>query len=199
MAAAEAEYFDTVEPDAGEVARRVGAAIREARGRAGLTLGEVARGCGLSVPFLSQVENGKALPSILTLHRVARTLGTSAHELLMHSDPSAVSVVRMDEGPAFSFADDDSVRARFVVRPGLGLAGSDVSAPAGAGLNEQIRQEGWKLYHVLAGEIEFTLAGGPDLVLRPGDTLCHDGTIPHRWRVLGTEPARFLVILTSAL
>jgi transcriptional regulator with XRE-family HTH domain len=199
MAHNQADRFDHVEPHAGELARGVGEAIRAARGRAGMTLSDVGRDCGLSVPFLSQLENGKALPSILTLHRIARTLGTSAHELLMHSAASTVSVVPADEGPAFSFAEDGSIRARFLVRPGLGLSGSEVNGPAGAGLQEHIRQEGWKLYHVLSGEVEFVLAGRPDIVLRAGDTLCHDGTVPHRWRVIGSEPARFIVISTSPL
>src|SRR5438094_968970 len=102
MAENHVQEFDEAE----QLARGVGAAIRAARTSAELTLGQVARGCGLSVAFLSQLENGKAMPSVLTLHRIARTLGTTAHELLMLGDASAISVVRAGEGPSFPFAED---------------------------------------------------------------------------------------------
>src|SRR4051812_21737987 len=141
MSADQALEFD----DAEELARSVGASIRAARAGAGLTLGQVARACGLSVAFLSQVENGKAMPSVLTLHKVARTLGTTAHALLMHGE-SLVSLVRAGDGPAMTFGDGAAATTRFVVNPGLGLSAAEVTAPAGSGVADPIRQEGFKLY-----------------------------------------------------
>ena len=53
----------------------VGATIRERRLAAGLTLVELAERSGLSQPFLSQVENGRAHPSMESLYRIASALG----------------------------------------------------------------------------------------------------------------------------
>lgn len=41
------------------------------------TLRDMAKGVGISVPFLSDLENNKRTPSAATLHRLARTLGVS--------------------------------------------------------------------------------------------------------------------------
>lgn len=78
---------------------RVGAAVRRRRRALELTLSVVAERSGLSVPFLSQVENERARPSRHSLEKVAAALGTTAATLLAAADPAGgVDVVRADEG-----------------------------------------------------------------------------------------------------
>lgn len=82
---------------------RVGAAVRRRRRALELTLAVVAERSGLSVPFLSQVENERARPSRSSLERVADALGTTAVELLAAADPAcSVDVVRADSGAEFT-------------------------------------------------------------------------------------------------
>ena len=64
-------------------AERLGRSIRLARRGRGLTLVELAALAGLSHPFISQVERGVARPSMLSLERISRALGTSQLELYM--------------------------------------------------------------------------------------------------------------------
>ena len=66
---------------------RVGAAVRRRRRALQLTLAVVAERSGLSVPFLSQVENDRARPSRASLEKVADALRTTAVELLAAADP----------------------------------------------------------------------------------------------------------------
>ncbi|MDE0137587.1 MAG: helix-turn-helix transcriptional regulator, partial [bacterium] len=54
--------------DGDAVAASLGAALRRLRKAQGLTLQQLASRCGLSQPFLSQLENGKAMPSLMALH-----------------------------------------------------------------------------------------------------------------------------------
>ena len=61
---------------------RVGAAVRRRRRALELTLAVVAARSGLSVPFLSQIENDRARPSTNSLEKVADALRTTAVELL---------------------------------------------------------------------------------------------------------------------
>lgn len=76
---------------------RVGAAVRRRRRALELTLAVVAERSGLSVPFLSQVENDRARPSRSSLEKVADALRTTAVELLAAADPAcSVDVVRAD-------------------------------------------------------------------------------------------------------
>ena len=51
----------------GDGQERLGARIRHHRRQLGLTLVEVAGQAGISQPFLSQIERGKAAPSMATL------------------------------------------------------------------------------------------------------------------------------------
>jgi transcriptional regulator with XRE-family HTH domain len=76
---------------------RVGAAVRRRRRALELTLAAVAEGSGLSVPFLSQIENDRARPSRSSLEKVADALRTTAVELLAAADPAcSVDVVRAE-------------------------------------------------------------------------------------------------------
>jgi DNA-binding response OmpR family regulator len=60
----------------GEALREaVGASIRERRKVLNLTLDEIARRTGLSLGYLSQLELGRASPSIETLYKLSLTLG----------------------------------------------------------------------------------------------------------------------------
>ncbi len=60
-----------------EVGGNLGARLREARLRSGLTLREVARQLGVSASFVSQLENGKSQPSVVTLYSLTQLLGVS--------------------------------------------------------------------------------------------------------------------------
>ncbi|MGO1880527.1 MAG: helix-turn-helix domain-containing protein, partial [Microbacterium gubbeenense] len=61
---------------------RFGAAIRARRLDLGMTIVQLAELADLSHPFISQVERGKASPSLDSLARIARALGTSQVELM---------------------------------------------------------------------------------------------------------------------
>lgn len=74
---------------------RVGVAVRKRRRALHLTLAAVSARSGLSVPFLSQIENERARPSMRSLERVADALETTAVELLAASDTArTVDLVR---------------------------------------------------------------------------------------------------------
>ena len=68
--------------DLGRLAAGVGAAVREHRTARGLSLGQLARACGLSRTILSRIESGAGNPSIETLWRISRALGVPLGALL---------------------------------------------------------------------------------------------------------------------
>jgi transcriptional regulator with XRE-family HTH domain len=69
---------DSTEPSA----ENLGSAIRAAREARGLSLRELARQVDVSPSFVSQVELGKAKPSVGTLYALVSALGISLNELL---------------------------------------------------------------------------------------------------------------------
>ncbi len=60
----------------------LGAALKQARQRAGMTQAEVAEGIGSVVEVYGRMERGGALPSVSTLLRLCLILGSGPHELM---------------------------------------------------------------------------------------------------------------------
>ncbi len=67
----------------------MGEGIRTARKTAGLTLRELGSAAGVSASLLSQIENGRAKPSVTTLYSLVGALGLSLDEMLQPSRDSA--------------------------------------------------------------------------------------------------------------
>ncbi|GAB2913208.1 helix-turn-helix domain-containing protein [Streptomyces heilongjiangensis] len=169
---------------------RVGAAVRRRRRTLELTLSAVAERSGLSVPFLSQVENERARPSKPSLERIADALGTTAVELLAAADPAcSVDVVR---------AEDDSLappvsRARSLVRGHHQLHAMEFTGDHDEGREVQHRND--ELMYVVEGAVEVEAEGRAHRLGR-GDTLYMSGGVRHRWRA--TVPDTRVVVVAVA-
>ncbi len=155
-----------------------------------MTMQELADRCGLSQPFLSQIENSRAMPSLYALHRVAQALGTTTVGLL---DPacSEVTLVRADEGESFMLF--EGARTRFLT-PGEGhrLEANETVTKAGI-VSDEIVHEGQELIRVLEGSLEVRLVGRDPVELHPGDTILYPSMTPHQW-ISGDAGARFLIV-----
>ena len=168
---------------------RVGAAVRRRRRSLELTLAVVAERSGLSVPFLSQVENERARPSTRSLERVADALGTTRVELLAAADPArSVDVVRAD---ASEFNHEPRVRP--LVRGHHQLHAMEFSGDQDAGREFQHRND--ELMYVAEGVVEVE-AEGRAYRLGKGDTLYLTGGVRHRWRAT-EEDTRVLVVAVA--
>ncbi|MFF4751320.1 helix-turn-helix domain-containing protein [Streptomyces sp. NPDC002514] len=168
---------------------RVGAAVRRRRRALELTLAVVAERSGLSVPFLSQIENDRARPSTSSLEKVADALRTTAVELLAAADPAcSVDVVRGEAGEA-----DFTPRVRSLVRGHHQLHASEFTGDHDAGREFQHRND--ELLYVADGAVEIE-AEGRAYRLGRGDTLYLTGGVRHRWRA--TVPDTRVVVVAVA-
>jgi transcriptional regulator with XRE-family HTH domain len=78
----------------------LGARLRDERQKAGMSLRELARRLGVSPSFVSQIENGKASPSVATLYSIAQVLGTSIDSLFGHEATAEAAPASSGGGPA---------------------------------------------------------------------------------------------------
>ncbi|MBI5018121.1 MAG: cupin domain-containing protein [Deltaproteobacteria bacterium] len=181
----------------------IGSKIREHRRRCGLTLQALSGRTGLSKPLLSQVENGRVMPPVATLLKIARALDVSLSQLFQED--------RREDKVALTRAAE---RGRFTTRPhqqardaGYSYESLELHRPRKAmqpllvtfqPLEEKdaafYTHEGEECVVLLEGELEFR---GPDerRVLLPGDCLYFDSDLPHAFRSLGGQPARALVVV----
>lgn len=72
--------------------KTVGQNVREARLRCGLSQGEIADRSGFSQQYLSELENGKRNPTVITLFEIATALQVEVHTLLLPLDTTCDAV-----------------------------------------------------------------------------------------------------------
>ncbi len=179
-----------VEPDV--QAERIGARIRRLRHARGLTLVQLAESAELSHPFLSQLERGLARPSIGSLEKIARALGSSQLELLSDDDldPSPVTLVRAGAGATGHYGEGE---ARMLVTGRRRFHPMEV-----VGANQEVgdffAHAEDEFVHVSAGRVEIDLGEQGVHRLETGDSLYYAGGTPHRWRALDAAGYRLLVV-----
>ncbi|RKN36984.1 helix-turn-helix domain-containing protein [Streptomyces hoynatensis] len=179
----------------------LGASIRRLRKERGLTLVQLAQRAELSHPFLSQLERGLTHPSMPSLHRIARALGTTQQALLANAvrgsadvSPAEIRVVRSGEGlPVTNLGGV----ARMLGTPRHGVHPVEYRG-AQTVFGGYYDHPGDEFLYVIAGEVEVDLhtAQGPVLHrLGPGDSISYLGGTPHRWRAVAEgESVRLLAV-----
>lgn len=204
-----ADAVNNGEPDAADVLpTAVGSTLRALRKASQMTLEELATRAELSQPFLSQIENGKALPSLLALHRLAQALGTSAYALL-GSDSLEHDLIRQGEGQRYVVADGATVRF-LTSRSDTRLGVSEIVAAPNTRLEHKTSHAGQEVVHVIAGSVVVDLDSGENFDLGVGDTVSYTATVPHSWVsgplphhvcsgvVLTPEPSRLVAYAGSS-
>ncbi|GAA2248767.1 XRE family transcriptional regulator [Herbiconiux moechotypicola] len=165
-------------------ATTIGELVREARSRAGLSMRALAALVEVSQPFLSQVENGRANPSLATLYRLADALGVPASALL----PEAVSAgdvlqVGADGGRMIPVsAEPGSASGRMLtIGAGHPLEVVEYRVAPGESLGGWFSGPGEQTLFVIEGSVTVELDDGRSFSLKPGGAVTHPSSVPHRW------------------
>ena len=171
----------------------VGQAIRSQRLSQSLTLVELAGRAVLSQPFLSQVENGRARPSMSSLYRIATALDTTPQALFGGADSAAQpTLMRAADATVPAIATDGESLRRLLLTGGTPFHVVELVGLSTKFL-EPWQHHGFEALYVLAGPIEVEV-GGVCNTLATGDFLSYPAQLPHRYRsALGSE-ARLLLV-----
>lgn len=186
-------------------AAAIGRAVREERTRRQLSTRALASAAGVSQPFLTNVENGRVMPSIASLYSLAGALGVSAAALLPEQ-PIHLEVVRAGGGSRIPMRDGDGDKSsdrETYTQLIAGARGRQLGAyrfELTAGYEDvTYAHDGEDIVHVLAGSLIYRYAEHDDVELHPGDTLWADARNAHSWMVpaaqLGTTE---LLLITAA-
>jgi transcriptional regulator with XRE-family HTH domain len=190
--------------------------LRAARRRRHLSLRELAARLGLSPSLISQVETGRARPSVSTLYAIANELDVSLDELLFndaerggrsgaesptigpaHPPPATRQVNEHPDHP-LQRGDD-----RKVIRLASGVVWERLTTDYVPGIDflyvtyevggasspqhEFQRHGGHEWGFVISGRLGVTI-GFEEHELGPGDSISIDSTVPHRLYNRGTVP-----------
>lgn len=183
------------------LAALVGAAVRERRERAGLSMRALATRAGISQPFLSTIERGLSSPSMSTLYRLATGLGVAPGDLLPGSPTTAadaprVTVVRSGDALPLPASDEPgaAVGLARLARPGLGLEVVEYRVAPGEHLGGWFDAPGEMAVLVLAGSLDVEVTGAGTWRLAAGDLLHQPGHLPHRWTAVGDAPVHLVLV-----
>ncbi|WP_440707930.1 helix-turn-helix domain-containing protein [Herbiconiux sp. YIM B11900] len=182
----------------------LGARLREARTKRGLSLRSVAQSLGVSASLISQVEIGKTQPSVATLYALASYLGVSLDDLVGmapagdapapmfgHTGPALPDVQRSAENPVIEM--QNGVRwERLAVGAGGPVDALLVTYEPGASSSIEdklMRHAGFEYAYLLEGELTLHLDFDTHL-LHPGDSLQFDSVRPHLYSNRAAVPAK---------
>ena len=196
----------------------VGYRIRQERLRRGIGLRELARRVEVSPSLISQIELGRATPSVSTLYSIVQELNISLDQLFAEvSDPDDVTLQRANS-PASERSSGDTPdhrggvggplvrrQERQKIHLGSGVTWESMSPDTGHGFDflysiydvggesappdALIRHVGREYGHLLEGRLGVTV-GFTTYTLEPGDSISFDSTTPHRLFNVGDMPAR---------
>jgi transcriptional regulator with XRE-family HTH domain len=185
---------------------QIGAHLRVRRQELRLSLRELADRLGVSASLISQIERGRANPSVSTLYALVAELDVSLDDLLFSdgriqprpADPSATAPPRArDAVPILRGHDRQHIRLasgviweRLTTRPEPGVEFLYVIYEVGGASSADDahqRHAGHEWGYVISGVLQVTI-GFEAYVVESGDSISFDSTTPHRLANIGDTP-----------
>lgn len=162
----------------------MGVQLRHARLVKGLRLKDLADLCNCSESMISKIENNKTAPSLNTLHRIAKALGTSVAALLQDRSADGKVVTRKQERQIIPQAVPgnaaSSTEAEVIIPFGSSsmLQAFLVRLQPGAGSDGNLQHDGEEVGFVKSGQLLLTVGGMP-YHLNEGDSFFFASTSVH--------------------
>lgn len=180
----------------------LGRKIRQLRMRKKIGLVDLGRHTGLSASMLSQLENGKLVPTLPTLARISMVFDVSLdHFFSDRRKRGLFSVVRAGERIRFPDRADSPAPAWFFEC--LAFSAQEKSLQAYLAMFEPREaedvddhvHEGAEFLYVMEGTVGIRF-GDEETVLQAGDSVYFDSSHPHGYRSVGRGQARAIVVTT---
>jgi transcriptional regulator with XRE-family HTH domain len=178
----------------------LGVRLRHGRMTKGLRLKDVAEAADCSESMISKIENGRAVPSLNALYRIAEVLELTVGQLFEKpSEPDGLlsragerPIVKTDplrNGPGLTLE-------RLIPYDKARLLQGSIHnlAPGGSG-GGLVTHEGEEVAYIIEGRVELII-GEAKYVLNAGDSICYRSEIPHGYKNASGEPAKFIVVNT---
>lgn len=160
--------------------QHLGRAIRGLRRDRGLTLTQLSESSGLSVPFLSQVENNRSKPSLQSLSAIANALSCNVIDIMAAAKADCI----VDVSPP-----SDGASVRHLARDGGPVVVDEITRAAGDGQAWQSHVHDAVLY-VVRGAVSVEVRA-PDADvhhdLDAGARLLCGGGVAFRWQAVTDE------------
>ena len=180
----------------------IGHKLRQLRLRKKIALVDLGKHTGLSASMLSQLENGKLIPTLPTLARIALVFDVGLEFFFGDKRAKRVfSIARANDRLRFPELSDSPVPGYFFEVLAYGAIDKSMSAYLAdfpklelTGVREH-SHDGSEFIHVLSGSLAI-IYQSEEHVLRTGDSVYFDSSEAHAYHGQSELPARALVITT---
>jgi len=172
--------------------------IRDLRKERNLTLKDLSSKTGLSVSFLSQIENGSSSLAITSLKKIAEALGVNinyffevpeGHNFLVKSEEEKVFKMEGSNSEFIRISGDfpnRKLEAIITIIPPEQKHGSSFTHP------------GEEFVYVLDGMLIVNI-DGKEYLVKPGDSIHYPSTAEHQWINPLKQETKLLTVLTPLI
>jgi len=181
----------------------IGQKIRQLRLRKKIALVDLGKHTGLSASMISQLENGKLIPTLGTLARIAMVFDVGLdHFFVERKRRRPFLIVRADE--RMKFPDRPTSARPDYLFECLAFSAQEKTMQAymaefprraGNEVTEHFH-EGSEFFHLLEGSVTIRY-GGQDYTLQAGDSVYFDAAEPHSYRGTSKLASRALVVVSG--
>lgn len=177
---------------------RLGERIKRKRENLNLPLSEVSKKVGISVSALSQIENAKAFPSIITLKSIAESLFTTVGELVGENETLTKNPLIKSNEIKFVKKNNSGSKLFLLSHHEYGkqmepyLIEFDENSDSE---NIMVEHPGQAFIQILEGKMEMIL-DKVQYLLQVGDNFYFNSNKSHQMKNIGNSPARILWIIT---
>lgn len=178
----------------------IGQKLRQLRLRKKIALVDLGKHTGLSASMLSQLENGKLVPTLPTLARIAMVFDVGLEHFFTDRKVKRVfSIVRANERIRFPDLADSAIPGYFFEVLAFGATDKALSAylaefPKHEGkITRHHSHDGAEFVHVLNGTLAINYQS-EDYLLNAGDSVYFDASEPHSYTGRSDDDARALVV-----
>ena len=189
------------EPPEGDHSIRVGERVKAVREKKGLSLHDVSQRTDIDIGRLRRIEAGDVAPPLGTVIKLAKALEMRMGYFISGKGQRAYTIVRRGDSTVVSRY--DTTRAKYYGYQYESLAPNKldrhmdpfmVSLEPSKTEEERSTHAGQEFIYVLEGDMEVRLEQEVH-ILRPGDSIYYDSTVPHLVKACGDKLTRILAVL----
>src|SRR5260370_12979304 len=179
----------------------IGQKLRALRLRRSMGLTQLGQRTGLAPALLSKIENGKLVPTIPTLLRMATVFEVTLDHFFQNEHRRRIiSLTRKQERARAAERQLISGENHDLERLDLGAGERKFHPylaeffPVKPGSGRPHMHQGYEFLHIMSGRLELNV-GSDATVLEPGDSIYFDSNLRHAYRSLDEKPCRALMVL----
>lgn len=182
-----------------EVIVQISNKIKSVRKDRGLTLQEVADRASVTKGLISQIENGRTIPSLLVLIQIVKALEIGLDEffndLNLHGKEGKIVIQRKEDYQRFEKETASGYEYFRIFTKKINACTIDIvllEIHPGAE-RDFVQTEAFEYKYMISGRVKYQFRD-QEIELNEGDSMLFDGRIEHNPINLGEMPAKMLVV-----